>query len=190
MMADDQVRSKKLMAINLAEDITDVKYKFERHGIKKYFADIHKAISKLNSLGAVKQDWEIFGVIFSHMEQQCEEYRQVVVSLRDKLAEDDNALSLKLIETAFQRKESVHRIGIENKGTPINAPIAMTKAPTIPAARANTKINPKNDGRPPRDTQRSKQWPEDLAEQNYGTPGSHKPGSCKYPAHKDCDDHC
>ena len=186
MMADDHVRSKKLMAINMASDIHDVKYKFERHGVKKYFADIHKSIAKLNSLGAVKQDWEIFGLIFSHMEQQCEEYRQVVVALREKLSNNDNALSLKLIEATFQRKESVHRIGTDNKGTPINAPVAMNRVPNITAARAKTTPQTAPDGKPPLNPQRSKKWPEDLAEKNYGASGSHEADSCKCTSHEDC----
>ena len=71
-MSGDEVRSKKLMAMSSTADITQVKYRFVRHGVKKYFTEIHKVLSKLESLGAKKQDWEIFGAIFVHMEQQCE----------------------------------------------------------------------------------------------------------------------
>ena len=94
------------------------------------------SIVKLESLGTVKQDWEIFGIIFSHMEQQCEECRQVVVKLHDKLSTNDNALTLKGIEAISQQKKSVHRIGTENRGAPIKAPRSMNKVPTIPAADA------------------------------------------------------
>ena len=107
--------------------------------------------------GAVKQDWEVFGVIFSHMEKQCEEYLDVVVKLRDKLAENDNALTLKSIEAAFQRKESMHKIGTQNRGAPLNAPVSLTNHQLFQlAASANTQPP----GRPPRKPQRSKKWSE------------------------------
>ena len=118
-MSGDEVKSKKLLAMSLSADITKVQYKFIRHGVKRYFADIHETLARLKTLGATKQDWEIFGAIFVHMEKQCEEYRQVVVSLRDKLSLNDNALTLKSIEAAFTRKEAVHKIGVDNKGTPL-----------------------------------------------------------------------
>ena len=36
----------------------------------------------------------------------------------------------------------------------------------------------------------SKHWPEKLATANYGAPGSHPKGSCKYGYHSDATDHC
>ena len=187
-MSGDDVKSKKLMAMSLSEDITQVKYRFVRHGVRKYFAGIHKALAKLKSLGASKQDWEVFGAIFVHMEKQCEEYRQVVVALRDRLATNDNALTIKSIEQAFTTKETVHRIGIDNRGTPLNKPISLTPAPTVSAASANHQRSESDPSSTP--SGRSKTWPEDNAVKNYGRAGSHKKGVCPYPPHKHRDDHC
>ena len=75
---------------------------------------------------------EIFGSIFEHMSKQCEEYHQVVISLRDKLSEDDDVLALKSNENAFTRKETVHKIGIDNKGTPVAKPVSLKPTPIIP----------------------------------------------------------
>ena len=180
-MNGDAIRSKKLMEMTYVGKITDVKYKFQRFGIRKYFADVHKTLAKLQSLGAQKQDWEVFVIIFDHLSQQCDEYRQVVSDLRDKIAEDTtvNKVTLKSIEVAFTRKETVHRIGTDNKGTPVAAAPAMNAPPAIPAAKA--KVTPTGD---------SKLWPEKTATSRYGPQGSHKRGSCKYSWHKHSTDHC
>ena len=142
-MSGDDAKSKKLMAMSLSNDISDIKYTFVRHGVKKYFTEIHSTLAKLKTLGASKKDWEIFGAIFEHMSKQCQEYHQVVISLRDKLSEDDDALTLKSIEKAFTRKETVHKIGIDNKGTPVAQPVALKPTPIIPGASAGLRT-PKN----------------------------------------------
>ena len=69
-MNDDAIKSKKLMAMTHVKTIHDIKYKFERFGVKKYFAKIHKTLAKLKSLGATKQDWEVFSAVFDHMSKQ------------------------------------------------------------------------------------------------------------------------
>ena len=55
-MTGDDSKSKKLMAMTYSSTIEDVKYRFQRHGVAKYFASIHKAFAKLKTLGAAKQD--------------------------------------------------------------------------------------------------------------------------------------
>ena len=66
-MTGDECNSKKLMAMSQSTKLTDIFYKFERHGIKRYFAKIHEVTAKLKMLGAQKQDWEVFAIIFDHM---------------------------------------------------------------------------------------------------------------------------
>ena len=113
----------------------------------------------------------------------------MVSSLRDKLATNEDAVTLKSIEVAFTTKESVHRIDTHNKGTPIHEPIALKPSPTIPAASATSK-RAVNETSHPKHEGRSKSWPEDHAAKNYGKPGSHKKGAYTYPAHRNRDDHC
>jgi hypothetical protein len=57
-MMGDASNSKKLLAMNFSKTLADIRYKFERHGVSKYFSEIHKYLSKLRTLGAQKQDWE------------------------------------------------------------------------------------------------------------------------------------
>ena len=56
-MSGDEVKSKKLLAMSLSADITKVQYKFIRHGVKRYFADIHETLARLKTLGATKQGY-------------------------------------------------------------------------------------------------------------------------------------
>ena len=132
--------------------ITDVKYRFQRHGIKKYFAQIHKAITKLKTLGAQKQDWEIFSTIFEHLSKQCMEFREVVKDIRTQMSKDESIVTLKYIEVAFQRKETVFKIGTQSKGTPIAEPIKIQPVPPsdskFPAAKTTPK-GTKGGGKPP-----------------------------------------
>ena len=51
------------------------------------------------------------------------------------MIKDESSVTLKSIEIAFANKETICRIGIDDKGTPVMEPIAMTGVPTIPAAR-------------------------------------------------------
>ena len=189
-MTGDAGKSKKLMAMNMSEQVSDVKYKFVRHGVAKYFTAITKTLAKLKSLGVAKQDWEVFSTIFHHMSEQCDEYRQVVSDLRDQLEKDEASVTLKSIEKAFSRKETVHRLGISNKGTPIKESVPMNQAPAVNAASATsaTTLKPKNPQQ--QATAKSKLWPEMTAESNYGPRGSHKRGQCKYSGHRNADDHC
>ena len=191
MMTGDACKSKKLLAMTQSTKITDIKYRFQRHGIKKYFAQIHKAIAKLKTLGAQKQDWEVFSAIFDHLSKQCMEFREVVKDIRTQMSKDDSIVTLKYIEVAFQRKETVFKIGTQCKGTPIPEPTKMQPVPSpsskFPAAKATPKGD-KGDGRPPLGATR--ELPEIRARNNYGPRGSHKPGSCKYTFHKNYDDHC
>ena len=146
-MTGDAEKSKKLMAMNMFKEVSDIKYQFVRHGVTKYFAEIHKTLAKLRTLGVAKQDWEIFSSIFHHMSSQCEEYRQVVSAMRDQLEDDEDSVTLKTIETAFKRKETVHKLGISSKGTPLSKSLPMTQPPTISinAATADqVKIKPTN----------------------------------------------
>ena len=53
-MTGDACKSKKLMAINMLKEVSDVKYHFVRHGVTKYFANIHKTLAKLRRLGVQK----------------------------------------------------------------------------------------------------------------------------------------
>ena len=48
------------------------------------------------------------------------------------------------MEVAFTRKETVHKLGTESKGTPIADPVLMKSAPALPALKAN--IDPKQKG--------------------------------------------
>ena len=94
-------------------------------------------------------------------------------------------ITLKSIEIAFQRKETVHKIGTDNKGTPISDKINMQKPPDILAARANVTAN-KNSNQ----SKESKLWPEKTATKRYGPQGSHPRGTCKCSWHRDTTDHC
>ena len=85
-MTGDACKSKKLLAMGHSNKIAEVKYRFERHGVVKYFSKIHAEIAKLRTLGAQKQDWEIFSIVFEHMSQQCMEFRDAVADIRDKLS--------------------------------------------------------------------------------------------------------
>ena len=189
-MTGDAGRSKKLMAMNMSKQVSDIKYRFVRHGVAKYFTEIAKTLSKLKSLGVQKQDWEVFSTIFHHMSEQCEEYRAVVSDLRDQLEKDEESVTLKSIERAFARKETVHRIGTDNKGTPLKEQIPMVKPPPITAAAAKTDAPQKPVNPQQQATSKSKQWPELTAESNYGPRGSHSKGQCKYFGHRFHDDHC
>ena len=190
-MTGDAGKSKKLMAMNMSQKISDIKYSFVRHGVAKYFTKVHTALAKLRMLGVTKQDWEIFSDIFHHMSSQCEEFRQVVSDMRDQLEKDEASVTLKLIERAFTRKETVHKLGIESKGTPLKRAVTMTAPPAVPVNAAKTGA-PKQPPTNPQSqaTQKSKLWPEMTAEANYGARGSHTRGQCKYAGHRDFDDHC
>ena len=83
-MTGDACKSKKLLAMTQSTKINDVHYRFERHGVKKYFAKLHTVIAKLKTLGAEKQDWEVFSIVFEHMSKQCMEFRDAVKELRDQ----------------------------------------------------------------------------------------------------------
>ena len=189
-MTGDACKSKKLLAMTQSTKISDVVYRFERHGIKKYFAQIHTVIAKLKTLGAQKQDWEVFAIVFDHMSRQCMEFRDAVKEIRDQLSKDEDIVTLKYIESIFQRKETVFKIGTSNKGTKVTEPTAMrpppSDAPVIPAAKA-TAI-PQKGNKPP--LPQSRNLPELQARRNYGAKNSHKPGSCKYSFHKNETDHC
>ena len=189
-MTGDAGKSKKLMAMNMSKKVSDVKYKFVRHGVAKYFTEIAKTLNKLKSLGVEKQDWEVFSTIFHHMSMQCEEYRAVVSDLRDQLEKDEDSVTLKSIEKAFARKETVHRIGITSKGTPIKAQIPLSQPPVINAAAAKPAPQKPPSNPQQQATSKSKLWPEMTAEANYGPRGSHSKGQCKYYGHRFHDNHC
>ena len=189
-MTGDAGKSKKLMAMNMSKKVSHVKYKFVRHGVAKYFTEISKTLSKLKSLGVQKQDWEVFSTIFHHMSTQCEEYRAVVSDLRDQLEKDEDSVTLKFIEKAFARKETVHRIGVKSKGTPIKAQIPMNQPPSINIAAAKPAPQKPSANPQQQATSKSKLWPEMTAEANYGTRGSHSKGQCKYYGHRFHDNHC
>ena len=189
-MTGDAGKSKKLMAMNMSKQVSDVKYRFIRHGVAKYFTEIAKTLSKLKSLGVEKQDWEIFSTIFHHMSEQCEEYRAVVSDLRDQLEKDEDSVTLKSIEKAFARKETVHKIGTSNKGTPLKQQIPMSEPPVIKAAAAKAGSDKPPTNPQQQATSKSKLWPEMTAESNYGARGSHSKGQCKYYGHRFNDDHC
>ena len=74
--------------------LTDVFYRFQRHGVRKYFAKIHRVLSKLNTLGAKKQDWEVFSTIFEHMSGQCVEFQNAVSDIRDQLSKDEDVVTV------------------------------------------------------------------------------------------------
>ena len=190
-MTGDACKSKMLLAMTHSTKINDVKYRFERHGVAKYFAKIHAAISKLAMLGVKKPDWEIFSIICDHMSTQCMEFRQAVSDIRDQIGKDQASVTLKYMEKVFKRKESVFKIGTSTKGTPVGTPTSMNPPPkdipNIHAAKATPKTE--EDAKPIID-ERSKFWPEKTARKNYGAKGSHKPGSCKYGYHKNETDHC
>ena len=191
-MNDDAIKSKKLMAMTYVKKISDVKYKLQRHGIAKYFAEIHKTLAKLRALGAQKQDWEIFSTIFEHMSEQCTEYRDVVKDIRDQLADNEDSVTLKSIQAAFTRKETVHGLGTRSRGTPIPGKVTMTPPPAVPAAKARTVQEDKSNGTSNGSTvdRGSKFWKEKTAKSRYGPKGSHQKGACKYYRHKHDDDHC
>ena len=128
-MTGDATKSKKLMAMTSSVKIEDIKYRFVRHGISKYFSEIHRELAKLEQLGAKKQDWEVFSSIFEHMSSQCIEYRKVVTNIRDKLADNEDAVTLRTIERDFTTAETVHRIGTENRGTPLDTPVRINRPP-------------------------------------------------------------
>ena len=190
-MTGDARKSKKLMAMTMSKTVADVSYRFVRHGVSKYFAEIVKTLSKLKSLGVARQDWEVFSTIFDHMSAQCEEFRQVVSDLRDQLEEDEDSVTLKSIEAAFQRKETVHQLGVNSKGTPIKKSTPMVQPPDINVAAAKpTGASGKPQNPQQQATAKSKLWPEMTAEANYGPKGSHGKGECKYYGHRFTDDHC
>ena len=188
-MTGDVSKNKKLLAMSFTKKISDIHYKFERHGVSKYFSEVLKYLTKLDSLGAKMQDWQIFASIFEHMSSQCQEYATVVSQLRTSLSKDEASVTLKTIEIAFTNAETINRIGIDNKGTPVLEPIAMNQPPAIPAARAGLDSNNRTQVQPERNGQ-SKQWPELTAHHKFGKPGSHKKGACLYPAHRNSDNHC
>ena len=129
-MSGDDFKSKKLMAMNISQSLlTDVRYRFVRHGVTKYFSEIHKKIARLNALGAAKPDWELFSTILNHMDQHCIEYQRVVADIRKELISDESKVTLRSIERAFLDAETVNNIGTDNKGTPIARPVKLKPPP-------------------------------------------------------------
>ena len=152
-MTGDASKSKKLLAMDHSNKIAEVQYRFERHGVAKYFSKIHAAISKLRMLGAQKQDWEIFSTVFDHMSKQCMEFKQAVAEMRLKMDKDEDSVTLKYIETVFQREETIFKIGTSNKGTPIVKPVNMSAPPNneqkVAAAKAEMKPGGGKDSKRP-----------------------------------------
>ena len=80
-------------------------------------------------LGAEKQDWEVFSTVFEHMSNQRMEFREAVADIWDQLGKDEDIVTLKYIQSVFQSKKTVFKIGTSNKGTSITDPVNMSLPP-------------------------------------------------------------
>ena len=175
-----------IAAMQTKMNLDDIYYRFQTHGIGKYFAKVHSKLGKLSRLGRVMDKMTALSAIFQHLGGQCLEYREEADKLRSKFVEDQESVTLKSAQLAFIKVESTHGLGTTSKGTPIPASTPMSGPSTdlkqIPAkisGFAGTKAHKAAAG-----------TPEAMAESNYGAKGSHPAGSCPVWKHRNHTNHC
>ena len=101
-----------ITAMQTPMTLSDIYYRFQRHGIDKYFDKINTKIGKLNRIGRSMDKMSILSAIFRHLGSQCMEYKAEADDLLKKFVKDNTSVTLKSTQLAFANIETAHGLGI------------------------------------------------------------------------------
>lgn len=181
---------RRLQSLKTPLTVSDINYKFEFHGVDKYFAKIHTKLGSFKLIDRSMDPTTTLTEIFQHMEKQCLEYKETIDKQRTKFVASEQNVTLASLQIALETVETANGLGVTSKGTPIPQIIPMNPVPPTKSIPANSVSFAGSKNAPAPKSGPSKKVDERNAKQNYGAPGSHTRGACKYPKHHDDTDHC
>ena len=114
-----------ITAMQTPMNLNDIHYRFQQHGIDKYFDKVNAKIGKLNRIGRVMDKMSVLSAIFQHLGSQCTEYKTEADLLLKQFVKDKTSVTIKSAQLAFTNIETTHGLGVTSKGTPIPKTIPM-----------------------------------------------------------------